>query len=145
VDNTAFLSANGRHSTVFATGVADLSGPFARLLDVVLGRSGKALCDWVSARDQAWPDRVDSPRWTRSAATPAVLDAFHVTRLGFAAVDDVRRRVQQDSLGHRGRRDDPRSSRSADCCAAAPTGSPTTAGNASSLRTPPATSTSRSG
>jgi len=36
-----------------------------------------------------------------------VLDAFHVTRLGFAAVDDVRRRVQQETLGHRGRRDDP--------------------------------------
>jgi transposase len=36
-----------------------------------------------------------------------VLDAFHVTRLGFAAVDDVRRRVQQDDLGHRGRKDDP--------------------------------------
>ncbi|MEP6697890.1 MAG: hypothetical protein ABJA34_13580, partial [Pseudonocardiales bacterium] len=28
-------------------------------------------------------------------------------RLGFAAVDDVRRRVRRDSLGHRGRRDDP--------------------------------------
>ena len=36
-----------------------------------------------------------------------MLDAFHVTRLGFAAVDDVRRRVQQQTLGHRGRRDDP--------------------------------------
>ncbi len=36
-----------------------------------------------------------------------MLDAFHVTRLGFAAVDDVRRRVQQETLGHRGRRDDP--------------------------------------
>jgi len=36
-----------------------------------------------------------------------VLDAFHVTRLGFAAVDDVRRRVQQESTGHRGRREDP--------------------------------------
>ena len=37
-----------------------------------------------------------------------VLDAFHVVvRLGFAAVDDVRRRVQQHTCGHRGRRDDP--------------------------------------
>jgi len=36
-----------------------------------------------------------------------VLDAFHVTRLGFAAVDEVRRRVQQDSTGHRGRKHDP--------------------------------------
>lgn len=36
-----------------------------------------------------------------------VLDCFHVTQLGFATGDDVRRRVQQDSTGHRGRRDDP--------------------------------------
>ncbi len=36
-----------------------------------------------------------------------VLDCFHVTRLGFAAVDDVRRRVQHETTGHRGRRDDP--------------------------------------
>ncbi len=35
-----------------------------------------------------------------------VLDAFHVTRLGFAAVNDVRRRVQQETTGHRGRRHD---------------------------------------
>jgi transposase len=36
-----------------------------------------------------------------------VLDPFHVVRLGFAAVDDVRRRVQQDTYGHRSRRGDP--------------------------------------
>jgi transposase len=36
-----------------------------------------------------------------------VLDAFHVVKLGNDAVDEVRRRVQQDTLGHRGRRDDP--------------------------------------
>jgi transposase len=32
-----------------------------------------------------------------------VLDAFHVIKLGFDAVDQVRRRVQQDTFGHRGR------------------------------------------
>ena len=37
----------------------------------------------------------------------AVLDAFHVVKLGCQAVDEVRRRVQQDILGHRGRKDDP--------------------------------------
>jgi transposase len=37
----------------------------------------------------------------------AVLDAFHVVKLGTAAVDEVRRRVQQDTLGHRGRKGDP--------------------------------------
>jgi hypothetical protein len=30
-----------------------------------------------------------------------VLDAFHVVKLGSATVDEVRRRVQQDTLGHR--------------------------------------------
>jgi transposase len=36
-----------------------------------------------------------------------VLDPFHVVRLGFACVDDVRRRVQQQTYGHRGHRGDP--------------------------------------
>ena len=36
-----------------------------------------------------------------------VLDAFHVIKLGFDAVDQVRRRVQQDTFGHRGRAGDP--------------------------------------
>jgi transposase len=36
-----------------------------------------------------------------------VPDAFHVTRLGVDVVDQVRRRVQQDTLGHRGRKHDP--------------------------------------
>ncbi|MGO4803903.1 transposase [Arthrobacter sp. 2MCAF15] len=33
-----------------------------------------------------------------------VLDAFHVVKLGSAMVDEVRRRVQRDTLGHRGRK-----------------------------------------
>jgi transposase len=37
----------------------------------------------------------------------AVLDAFHVVKLGTAAVDESRRRVQQETLGHRGRKGDP--------------------------------------
>ncbi len=36
-----------------------------------------------------------------------VLDAFHVVRLGQTAVDDVRRRRQQETLGRRGHRHDP--------------------------------------
>lgn len=37
----------------------------------------------------------------------AVLDAFHVVKLGTQAVDEVRRRVQQNTLQHRGRKGDP--------------------------------------
>ena len=118
VDETAFLAANAYHSTSFIIGVVDLTGRAARLLDVVDGRSGKALCDWVSERSTAWRDAVtvaalDPFRGYATALSTSlpgavrVLDAFHVTRLGFAAVDQVRRRVQQDSTGHRGRKHDP--------------------------------------
>jgi len=116
VDETAFLAANARHPTIFVTGMVDLHA--RRLLDVVPGRSGKALHDWVSAQPVRWRDQVsvaalDPFRGYATALTTSlpgavrVLDAFHVTRLGFAVVDDVRRRVQQETLGHRGRRDDP--------------------------------------
>ena len=37
----------------------------------------------------------------------SVLDAFHVVKLATTVVDDVRRRVQQDIHGHRGRKNDP--------------------------------------
>ena len=118
VDETAFLSANVYRSTLFVTGIVDLTRPVARLLDVTPGRSGKALCDWVSAREDAWRERIavaalDPFRGYASALSRClpdatrVLDAFHVTRLGFAAADDVRRRVQQEATGHRGHRDDP--------------------------------------
>ena len=36
-----------------------------------------------------------------------MVDAFHVVTLATGCMDDVRRRVQQDTLGHRGRKGDP--------------------------------------
>lgn len=36
-----------------------------------------------------------------------MLDAFHVVGLGVKALDEVRHRVQQVTLGHRGRKEDP--------------------------------------
>lgn len=117
VDETAFLAANARHHTVFVTGIVDLTGR-PRLLDVVPQRTGNALSAWVCAQPPDWRSRVrvaalDPFRGYATALTTSlpdatrVLDAFHVTRLGLAAVDDVRRRVQQQTLGHRGHRDDP--------------------------------------
>ena len=116
VDETAFLAANARHPTIFVTGMVDLTA--RQLLDVVPGRSAKALHDWVSGQSEQWragvtvaaldPFRGYATALSSSLPKPVrVLDAFHVTRLGFAAVDEVRRRVQQETLGHRGRRDDP--------------------------------------
>jgi transposase len=36
-----------------------------------------------------------------------VLDHFHVSNLANAAIENLRRRVQQQTLGHRGREHDP--------------------------------------
>ena len=90
----------------------------ARLLDLVPGRSGKAYATWLGDRGDAFRKNVrvaalDPFAGYKTAIddklqdATAVLDAFHVVKLGTAAVDEVRRRVQQDTLGHRGRKGDP--------------------------------------
>lgn len=90
----------------------------ARLLDLVPGRSGKAYKDWLDDRGGAFRKNVQVAALDPFAGyktaiddklddATAVLDAFHVVKLGTAAVDEIRRRVQQDALGHRGRKGDP--------------------------------------
>ena len=90
----------------------------AKLLDLVPGRSGKAYTDWLSERTEAFRAGVavatlDPFQGYKSAIDDqledavAVLDAFHVVRLGTQAMDEVRRRVQQDTLGRRGHSGDP--------------------------------------
>ena len=74
--------------------------------------------DWLAARDQAFRDQVqivamDGFGGYKNAATEAlpdavtVMDPFHVVALAGAKLDLCRQRVQQDTLGHRGRSGDP--------------------------------------
>ncbi len=90
----------------------------ARLLDLVPGRSGQAYRSWLIERGETFRAGVkiatlDPFHGYKNAIDDqledavAVLDAFHVVKLAGAVVDDVRRRVQQETTGHRGRRDDP--------------------------------------
>ena len=105
------------------TGMVDLTKtpdgkPQARLIDLVPGRSGPAYSGWLHARGRAFTSGVriatlDPFRGYANAIDDelqdavAVLDAFHVVRLGLTAMEETRRRVQQEQLGHRGRKDDP--------------------------------------
>lgn len=119
VDETAWLRAKATRATQYVTGIVDLTPDRpARLLDVVPGRSGRVYADWIAGREQDWRGQVEfaaldpfrgyaTALRTELPRAVRVLDAFHVVKLGFDAVDDVRRRVQQEQLGHRGRRDDP--------------------------------------
>jgi transposase len=90
----------------------------ARLLDVVPGRSGTAYADWLKAQTEVFVAGIehaalDPFRGYANAIRDelpdavAVLDAFHVVKLGTQLVDEVRRRVQQDILGRRGHKNDP--------------------------------------
>lgn len=105
------------------TGMVDLTRDqhgrvHARLLDLVPGRSGTVYADWLEEHGEDFRARVqvatpDPFRGYKNAIDDqledavAVLDAFHVVKLATAAVDEVRRRVQQDTRGHRGRKGDP--------------------------------------
>jgi len=105
------------------TGMVDLSRDQdgrtrARLLDLVPGRSGQAYRDWLASRSDTFREGVqvatlDPFHGYKNAIDDqledaiAVLDAFHVVKLATQAVDDVRRRTQNEIHGHRGRKDDP--------------------------------------
>jgi transposase len=90
----------------------------ARLLDAVVGRSGSVYKRWLRDQPDEFVDGVETAALDpfRGYANAihdglpdavAVLDAFHVVRLGSQVVDEVRRRVQQDTLGRRGHKEDP--------------------------------------
>jgi transposase len=115
--------ADGGRGPKELTGMVDLSRDStgrtrARLLDLVPGRSGAVYADWLKARNDAFRAGIqvatlDPFHGYKNALDDeledaiAVLDAFHVVKLGTAAVDEVRRRVQQQIHGHRGRSGDP--------------------------------------
>ena len=115
--------ADGGRGPKELTGMVDLTRDAtgrvrARLLDLVPGRSSKAYADWIKERDEQFRAGVKIAALDPFAGykkalddelddATAVLDAFHVVKLGTQVVDEVRRRVQQDTIGHRGRKGDP--------------------------------------
>jgi transposase len=108
-----------RAVTIMVDLTRDASGcVHARLLDAVVGRSGTAYKTWLKDQPDGFTGQVEQAaldpfRGYANAIRDelpdaiAVLDAFHLVRLGTQVVDEVRRRVQQATLGHRGHKDDP--------------------------------------
>jgi transposase len=99
------------------TPIRDGTGP-ARLLDMVDGRSKQAFKQWLADRPPSWRQglqvvAMDGFTGFKTATTEelpaatAVMDPFHVVRLGGDALDRCRRRVQLDTCGHRGHKRDP--------------------------------------
>jgi transposase len=107
----------------YVTVITDLTdvvagqGP-ARLLDLVPGRSAAVFSDWLEARTPEFRASVevvamDGFAGYKNAATSqvpdavTVMDPFHVVHLAAHKLDLCRQRIQQDTLGHRGRTGDP--------------------------------------
>jgi transposase len=116
VDEHSFLAANREHRTIYATSLVDLDRRL--VIDLFEGKSSARLRKWCSTRPKGWLAGVkvvalDLTDTYRSGLSPHlsharhVADPFHVTRVANRTVDAVRRRVQNEQLGHRGRKEDP--------------------------------------
>ena len=116
LDETLFARLGRWRTQAWSTSIVDVRR--GQLLDVIPGRSSTGACAWLAARDQAWLDRINwatldlSGPWrlaftTMLPAATQVADPFHLVKLANQRLDDVRRRVQHDTLGHRGHKNDP--------------------------------------
>jgi transposase len=116
VDEKRFLSATPTRRTVYTTQIVDLDRH--RLLDVIEGRSRDVLGGWLGGRGVEWCQRIrlatlDPAAGYRRAFDDhldnalLVVDHFHCVRLANRAIDEVRRRTQNQTMGHRGRKGDP--------------------------------------
>ena len=99
------------------TPIRDRRGP-SRLLDMVPGRSKKVFKTWLASQPDTWRERIeivamDGFTGFKSAAAEelpgatTVMDPFHVVHLAGNALDECRRRIQQELHHRRGRATDP--------------------------------------
>ncbi len=116
VDETLFWRKGRWRKKQWCTSVVDVGGH--QLLDIVPGRTAESAASWFRSQPAEWCEAI---RWavldmsgSYQVAYDRVLphayqvaDPFHVVRLANRCVDLVRRRVQNETLGHRGRRGDP--------------------------------------
>lgn len=120
LDETLFVREGDKHTKKWATSVVDVGGGDreTRLVEVIEGRTAKAVSAWIDDQDTTWRDPIvwgtldmSGPyRKVFNDSLPAatqVADPFHVVKHANSKVDACRRRVQNDTLGHRGRKDDP--------------------------------------
>jgi transposase len=116
LDETSFVKLGSHVHTNYATTVADVENH--QIIDILPTRNYTDVAGWIDKQPQAWKERIRFGALDMSATYAAVytvilpraaqvVDPFHVISLANRCLDAVRRRVQSEQLGHRGRRDDP--------------------------------------
>lgn len=115
LDETSFVR-HARRRTSFVTTVCDVANH--RIIDIVDSRDYVRVAAWIDQRPEGWRRGIRHATLDMSPSYRAVYDVmlphavqiadrFHVIALANRALDEVRRRVQQQRLGHRGRKRDP--------------------------------------
>jgi transposase len=116
LDEVLFARIGPWHRQVFSTQIVDVA--VGQLLDIVPGRTGAEPTAWLEAKGKEWRDQVryatldlSSPyRLVFTTMVPnavQVADPFHVVKLANTKLDECRRRVQNETMGHRGHKADP--------------------------------------
>lgn len=115
VDEHSYLAANRLHSTIYATVLGDLDR--RQVIDLFEGKTAEKLRNRTQGVPRPTRARVRSWSWIsdtyRLGLSPhlahglKVADPFHVTRIANCMLGEVRRRVQNEALGNRGRKDNP--------------------------------------
>ena len=116
LDETSFVKLGSSIHTSYATTVADVENH--QIIDILPTRRYTDVAGWIDKQPRAWKERIRFGALDMSATYAAVytvilpkahqvVDPFHVISLANRCLDAVRRRVQTEQTGHRGRRDDP--------------------------------------
>jgi len=116
LDETSFLRSGEYGHTSFVTTVADVENH--QIIDILPTRKYVDVAGWIDQQPEAWKERIRFGALDMSATYAAVysvmlpkanqvVDPFHLIALANRCLDAVRRRVQTEQLGHRGRKDDP--------------------------------------
>ena len=116
LDDTSFVRLGRYKHASFATTVADVE--HHQIIDILPTREYPDVAGWIAAQPEAWKERIRVGALDVSSTYAAVytvtlpkaaqvVDHFHAIALANRCLDDVRRRVQSEQTGHRGRKDDP--------------------------------------
>ena len=116
LDETNFIRLGSKGYSDYATTVADVENH--QIIDILPSRKFTDVARWLHQQPPAWKERIAFGALDMSDAYAAVftvvlpkakqvVDPFHAIALANRCLDAIRRRVQAQQLGHRGRRDDP--------------------------------------
>ena len=116
LDETSFVKVGDQVHAHYATTVADVENH--QIIEILPTRKYTDVAGWIDKQPKGWKERIRFGALDMSAtyaavysvmlpAAAQVVDPFHVISLANRCLDAVRRRVQSEQTGHRGRRDDP--------------------------------------